>query len=116
MSDLNIDGTVVAGGVAEIIICLAVSEVEGVAAVGGMGAASGIKGLFSGHQDASGIELETGEDGGLYVGVHVEVFYGYVLPEVAAKIRTVVAGAVESQLGAKVDQVDVFVDDIRFAE
>lgn len=116
MTDLNIDGTIVSGSVAEIIVCLATAEVEGIASVGGLGAATGIKGLLSGNKEAAGIELEAGEDGGLYIGVHIEVFSGYVLPEVAAKVRSAVAGAVESQLGAKIDQVDVYVDGIKFVE
>lgn len=115
MTDMNVNGTVISGGVAEIVICMAAAEVEGIAAVGGMGA-SGIKGLFSTQQGMQGIELEAGEDGGLAIGVHIEVFFGYVLPEVAAKVRTAVADAVETQLGAKVDRVDVFVDGLKAAE
>ena len=116
MTDLNIDGTIISGGVAEIIICLAASEVEGVASVGTYGVGSPVKGLFSTSNEDTGIEFEAGEDGGLYVGVHVEAFYGYALPDIAAKIRSAVAGAVESQLGAKVDKVDVYVDGIKFVD
>ena len=116
MTDLNIDGTVVSGSVAEIIICMAVAEVEGIASVGGMGAGSGLVGKLTGAKEPAGVELETGEDDGLSIGVHVEVFFGYALPEVAAKVRRAVAGAVESQLGAKVDAVDLYVDGIKFVE
>lgn len=116
MTDINIDGTVISGSVAEVIICMAATEVEGIAAVGGMAASSALKGLFSSAKELAPIELETGADNGLYIGLHVEVFFGYVLPEIAAKVRTAVAEAVEGQLGAKVDQIDVFVDGIKFAE
>lgn len=116
MTDVLVDGNVISGGVAEIVICMAASEVEGIASVGGFGTNTSIKGLFSSQQDAEGIELETGDNGGLFIGLHVEVFYGYALPEVAEKLRTVVADAVETQLGAKVDQVDVYVDGIKFAQ
>lgn len=116
MTDLNIDGTIVSGAVAEIIICMAAAEVEGIASVGSYGAGSVVKGLFSGSKEDTGIEFETGADGGLSIGVHVEAFFGYALPDIAGKIRTSVAGAVESQLGAKVDRVDVYVDGIKFAE
>ena len=117
MTDLNIDGTVISGGVAEIVICMAAAEVEGIAAVGGMGpGTAGIKERLAGKSNLAGIDLETGDDGGLFIGLHLEVFYGYVLPEVAAQVRSAVADAVESQLGAKVDQIDVFVDGVRFTE
>ncbi|MBR2789726.1 MAG: Asp23/Gls24 family envelope stress response protein [Eggerthellaceae bacterium] len=117
MTDLNIDGTVISGSVAEIVICMAAAEVEGIAVVGGMGqGTAGIKERLAGKAGLAGIELETAEEGGLYIGIHLEVFYGYVLPDVAAQVRSAVADAVETQLGAEVDQVDVFVDGIRFAE
>lgn len=116
MTVINVEGTQISATVAQMIICMATSEVEGIASVAGMGLATGIKNLFSSDKENPGIELETGEDGGLFIGVHVEVFYGYVLPEIAAKVRTAVANAVETQLGAKVDAIDIYVDGIKFAE
>ncbi len=115
MTDLTINGTVVSGNVVEVIISLAVAEVEGIASVGGVNSGS-LKGRVSGAKELQIIEAEVRENDRLYVGVHVGVFFGYAIPEVAAKVRNAVAFAVESQLGAEVDQVDVFVDGIKFAE
>lgn len=113
MSDLNVKGMKLADGVVETIVSIAVNDVEGVAAVG----TSSPSGLFSALQqkaDTSGVEAtsENGDD--LHIAVHVDVYYGYKLPQVAEKIRAAVADALESQVGVEADSVDVFIDGIRF--
>ena len=50
------------------------------------------------------------EDGKLSVAVHVEVYYGYVLPELAAQLRTAIAEALATQAGVEVSSVDVYID------
>ncbi len=117
MSNLTVNGNVISESVVETIIELAVTEVEGIAAVGGDTSLNAmLKGLFALSPELDPLVIEVNDDGALYVGVHIEVFYGYSLPEVATNVRAAVAVAIESQLGAQVDAVDVFVDSLRKAE
>lgn len=116
MSDLNVDGMVLAPGVAETIVSIAVSEIEGVASVGTTAAAKGgIMGLVS-SKTAQGIDIQSTEDGKLAITVHIDVQYGYSLPKVAAEIRQAVADAVLVQVGTEVENVDVYIDGIQFAK
>ena len=52
--------------------------------------------------------------GKLSVAVHVEVYYGYVLPELAAQLRTAIAEALATQAGVEVSSVDVYIDGLQF--
>lgn len=51
----------------------------------------------------------------LCVSVRIDVYYGHVLPELAAQVRMAVADAVASQVGIQVASVDVYIDGIQFA-
>ena len=113
MTDLNIDGMNVAPGVVETIISLAVRDVDGVASVGDP-TTSGIMSLIGGKPSTQGIEIEPGEDGELYVSVRLHVKNGYVLPDLAANVRQAVADAINTQVGATVGSVDIYVDGIQF--
>ena len=53
-------------------------------------------------------------DGKLSVAVHVEVYYGYVLPELAAQLRAAIAEALATQAGVEVSSVDVYIDGLQF--
>ena len=114
MSDLNIEGMALAEGVVETVISIAVADVEGVASVGSAGGAGGILGVFGAKPSAQGIEVTTEEDGKLKLSVRIEVYYGSVLPEVAAAVRTAAVDAVASQVGVGVSAVDVYIDGIQF--
>lgn len=113
MKELNAEGMAVAPGVVETIVSIAVAEVEGVASVG----TSGVGGIRSvlGKQSPQGIEIVADEAGQLNVSVRIEVFYGHVLPDVAAAVRTAVADAVAGQVGLSVANVDVYIDGVQFA-
>lgn len=114
MTDLNFDGMAIAPGVVETIISLAARDVDGVASVGDP-TTSGIMSLIGGGKPSTqGIEIETGEDESLYVAVRLYVKSGYVLPDVAAEVRQAIADALETQVGAKVSAVDVYIDGIQF--
>ena len=52
--------------------------------------------------------------GKLSVAVHVEVYYGYVLPELAAQLRSAIAEALATQAGVEVSSVDVYIDGLQF--
>ena len=115
MSELNVEGMALAPGVVETIVSIAVSEVEGVACVGSAGA-RGIRAVFGQKPSTQGIEITVNEDNKLAVAVRIEVYYGFVLPEVASSLRQAVADAVASQVGVEVASVDVYIDGIQFAE
>lgn len=114
MSDLNVEGMALADGVLETIISIAVQEVEGVARVGGASATGGLFSSRKAKPATRGIEVSTDENDDIAVSVRIEVVFGQVLPEVAQAVRTAVANAVLTQVGAHVSSVDVYIDGIRF--
>lgn len=112
MKELNIDGMSIAPGVVETIVSIAMSEVEGVTAVGAL-SVNGLMAAIKGQGNPQGIETDV-EDGKLAVGIHCEVAYGTPLPEIAASIRQAVYDAVTTQIGIPMARVDVYVDGIQF--
>ena len=115
MTDLSVAGMVIAGNVVETIVSIAVKSVEGVASVGSP-AAGGLLARFGAKQQAPAIESDVDENDKLHVAVRIEVFFGCVLPDVAAQVRRAVAEAIEEQIGIEVGSVDVYVDGIRFTD
>lgn len=113
MNELNLDGMAIAPGVVETIVSIAAKEVEGVASVGPT--ATSLRAMFTSRPTTQGIEIEVGDDDKLNVSLRVDIYHGYVLPDLAAKLRQAVADAVASQVGAQVGSVDVFIDGIQFA-
>ena len=113
MTELNLDGMALAPGVVETIVSIAANEVDGVASVG-PSATSSLRSVFAGKPSTQGIEVAIDEDDKLQVSVRVDVYYGYVLPDVAAAVRQSVADAVASQVGAQVGSVDVYIDGVQF--
>ncbi len=114
MKDLNIDGMSLASGVVETIISITANEVEGVASVGSY-TASGIRAKLMAKPSTSGIEVDADADGKLLITLHIEVFHGYVLPELAAQLRQAIADALLVQVGLEVACVDIYIDGIQFA-
>ena len=111
---MNVEGLSIAPGVMETIISVAASEVDGVASLGSF-ATSGIRSMLASKPSTSGIETKMGDDSKLSVAVHVEVYYGYVLPELAAaQLRTAIAEALATQAGVEVSSVDVYIDGLQF--
>lgn len=115
MSDLNLDGMALAPGVIETIISIATHEVEGVASVGGS-TPGGIRSMFNSKPSTQGIEVDVDDEGKICVSIRIEVYYGYVLPDVAAAIRQSVIEATTSQVGIPVDRVDIYIDGIQFTD
>jgi len=114
MTDLNIDGMAIAPGVVETIISLAARDIDGVASVGDP-TTSGLMTLLGGGKPSTqGIEIEVGEEDELHVTVRLHVKSGYVLPNLAADVRQAIADAINTQVGAKVGSVDIFIDGIQF--
>lgn len=115
MKDLSIEGMSLASGVVETIVSITANEVEGVASVGSF-AASGIRAKLMAKPSTGGIDVEADDEGKLHVTLHIEVLHGYVLPDLAAKLRQAIADALLVQVGLEVSAVDIYVDGIRFAE
>lgn len=113
MADLIIDDMAIAPGVVETIVSMAARDVKGVASVGDP-TTSGLLSLFAGKPSTEGVEIETGENDELNVSIRVHVKSGHVLPDLAADVRQAVADAVNTQVGATVGSVDVYIDGILF--
>ncbi|BAK43802.1 Asp23/Gls24 family envelope stress response protein [Eggerthella sp. YY7918] len=114
MTDLNVDGMALAPGVVETIVSIAVGDVEGVASIGSS-SASGLRSMFTSKSTTQGIDISVDDDDKLNIAVRVDVYYGYVLPDLAAKVRQAVVDSVASQVGIGVSSVDVYIDGIQFA-
>jgi len=106
---------IIAPGVAESIVALAVAQVEGVAQIGSRTSSSG-GGLLSilSKKPSSANVLIFEDEGKIIVDLHVKLFYGYKLQDVAANIRTAVADALFAQAGITIDRVDITIDGIIF--
>ena len=115
MKELSIGGMSIAPGVVETIISVAMSEVEGVTAVG-VTSVNGLVAAIAGKGSAQGIDVDVDANGQLAVGIHVEVSYGKPLPEIAGRIRQAVFDAVTSQIGIPVGSVDVYIDGVQFKD
>lgn len=114
MTELNVEGMALAPGVVETIVSIAVGEVEGVACVG-PSSGGALRSVFASKPSTQGIEITADEDDKLQVSVRIDAYYGYVLPDLAVKVREAVADAVASQVGAQIASVDVYIDGIQFA-
>lgn len=114
MTDLNVGNMAIAPGVLETIISIAAKDVEGIAAIGAPNA-GGLRSMLSSRPSTQGIEVNTTDDGTLNITIRITVYYGYVLPDVAAALRSAIADAVSGQIGASVNSIDVYIDGIQFA-
>lgn len=110
---LDTSGMKLAPEVVDTIISITAKEVEGVAAVGTNAVGTGIMSMFQSKPSLSGIETEL-ENGKLAVTLHIDVYYGYVLPELADKVRQAISDALLVQVGIDVSRIDIFVDGIQF--
>lgn len=114
MTELNVKGMTLAPGVVETIVSIATQDVEGVAFVGSA-AESAIRQMFTAKPTTQGIGVDVDETDAVQVVVHIDVLYGYSLPEVAAAVRQSIADALATQVGIEVESVDVYIDGIKFA-
>lgn len=114
MTDLNVDGMALAPGVVETIVSIAANEVDGVAAIGSS-STGGLRSVFGSKPATQGIDITVDENDKVHISIRVDVYYGYVLPDLAANIRQAISDAVASQVGIPVAAVDVYIDGIQFA-
>jgi uncharacterized alkaline shock family protein YloU len=110
------EGLIIAPGVVETIVSLAVAQVDGVAQVGASRLSRTFISALNRKHPAQGILIMAEDDGRITVVVHVHIFYGYRLQEVAEKIRLSVADTLTGHVGVDVDRVDIHVDGIQFPE
>ena len=113
--ELYVDGLGFAPGVMETIVAIAANEVDGVAVVGSS-SFSGLRSHFGAKPGSQGIDVSKNETDGIDVSVHIEVYYGKPIPQIADAVRAAVVDAVSTQIGIEIASVDVFVDGIRFAD
>ena len=113
MTDLNVDGMALAPGVVETIVSIAVGEVDGVASIG-PSSTSGLRSVFGSKPSTQGIDITVDEEE-KHISIRVDVYYGYVLPDLAANIRQAISDAVTSQVGIPVGAVDVYIEGMQFA-
>ena len=114
MSDLKLDGMALADGVVETIVAIALQDVEGVSLSGAANPAGILGSIASSKPGTQGIEVRVGEGNTIEADVHITVSYGFALPELAAKVRSVVSDAVLAQVGVDVSAVNVYIDGIQF--
>ena len=93
---------------------IAANEVEGVACIG-PSTTSGLRSVFGSKPSTQGIDITVDEEDKLHISIRVDVYYGYVLPDLAANIRQAISDAVTSQAGIPVGSVDVYIDGMQFA-
>ncbi|MDR0888353.1 MAG: Asp23/Gls24 family envelope stress response protein [Coriobacteriales bacterium] len=107
------DDITIAPGVMETIVALAATGVEGVAGTGHEwpGQSGFLKTLLA-PKAPSGVSILE-EDGNITVELHIQVFFGYKLFDVAAAVRSAVANAIDAQTGVIVSNVNVFIDSIK---
>ncbi|MDR0501420.1 MAG: Asp23/Gls24 family envelope stress response protein [Coriobacteriales bacterium] len=103
----------IAPGVLETIASMAVLEVEGVSSLTTITPQKFLRAILTKNSHPGIFIYE--EEGTIKVDVHVHVFYGFVLPEVAANIRASVTDALLSQVNISVTEVNVFIEAVQFA-
>lgn len=101
--------------VIDTIVSITASEVEGVASVGG-NAPAGLLAKFAKKPTTAGIDCKVADDGRLEIALHVDVFFGCVIPDLADELRSAIAEALSVQVGREVSKVDVYVDGIQFKQ
>jgi len=116
MNEMDKQEVIIAPGVAESIIALAVAQVDGVAQIGSKptSTTSGLLGVLGKKPNSSGGVLILEEDGQITVELRLKLFYGYKLQEVAANIRSTVADALLGQACIQVARVNITIDGIIF--
>lgn len=108
------DNMTLAPGVVDTIISLTASELDGIASIGTP--AGGFLARIVNRPTTSGIQTRFDDDGKLEIVLHVVVEYGYVLPELADKLRQAIADALLVQIGVEVASIDVYIDGMQFGE
>ncbi len=106
------EGIEISSDVIKVIAGVAVSEVEGVAAMAG-GFAGGITEALSGKKNfAKGIKVEIA-DSKAKIDINIIVEYGSRIPDIAYEIQNRVKKSVEAMSGLTVEEVNVHVQGVK---
>jgi uncharacterized alkaline shock family protein YloU len=108
------EGLIIAPGVIETVVSLAIAQTDGVAQVGVPSLSRSFRSALSRKHPSQGIVIMADDEDNITVIVHVSIFYGYRLQEVAENIRLAVVDTLSGQVGIEVAAVDVYVDSIQF--
>ncbi|WP_126939115.1 Asp23/Gls24 family envelope stress response protein [Veillonella sp. VA142] len=97
----------------EMIATMTALETKGVA---GMSTTFGdtVSSLFGIKSAMEGVKVQVLEDGALQVSLHIVVYYGYRVPDIALRLQERVKTALVSMADATVNSVDIYVQDIIF--
>jgi uncharacterized alkaline shock family protein YloU len=80
-----------------------------------IGGIEGLAYICKGRRGSYEIEVEN-IDEELSIDAHIAVNYGVKIPALAADVRAAIAEAIETQVGLPIAAVNIFVDEIVFAE
>ena len=100
-------------GVIDTIVALSAAEVEGVASVAAQ-APVGFFARLARKNPTAKIECIYDEDGKVAITLHIEVYYGYPIADLANKLKNAIADALSMQVGVDVSRIDIYVDGIQF--
>lgn len=97
----------------EIIATKTALETKGVA---GMSTTfeDNVVSLFGRKNAMEGVKVQALEDGSLQVSLHIVVYYGYRVPDIALRLQERVKTALVDMTEATVNNVDIYVQDIVF--
>ena len=70
--------------------------------------------LFGIKNAMEGVKVQVLEDGSLQVSLHIVVYYGYRVPDIALRLQERVKTALVDMTEATVNNVDIYVQDIVF--
>lgn len=113
--DLKTENMRLDPGVIDTIVSITAAEQEGVAAVGN-NAPAGFFAKLANKPSTAGIACTIEDDGTVALVLHIDVYYGYAIPDLAAKLRQAIADALSVQAGLSVSKVDIYVDGIQFSQ
>ena len=97
----------------EMIATMTALETKGVA---GMSTTFGdtVSSIFGRKNAMEDVKVQVLEDGSLQVSLHIAVYYGYRVPDIALRLQERVKSALVSMADATVNSVDIYVQDIIF--
>jgi uncharacterized alkaline shock family protein YloU len=95
---------------------IAASEVAGLGTLKGS-VADGLASIFGESRQGKGVEAsQRAGASALYVRLKISVKYGYPIHDVAKSVQARVKQEIEAMTGLKVSTIDVFVQEIQFAD
>ena len=97
----------------EMIATMTALETKGVAAMSTT-FGDNVVSLFGRKNAMEGVKVQVLEDGSLQVSLHIVVYYGYRVPDIALRLQERVKTALVDMTEATVNNVDIYVQDIVF--